>query len=97
MRDAGARPIAMPNFENRTTLEELRQLLQTFATERNWDQFHLPRNLVLAMVSTGLAAAEPFLCMHNPQVGEVGELSEIFQWRGECAPLLPGMFMSTIR
>jgi dCTP diphosphatase len=42
-----------------------------FADERDWRQFHTPRNLVLALV------------------GEVGELAELFQWRGEVAPGLP--------
>ncbi|TYH26822.1 hypothetical protein ES288_A02G019300v1 [Gossypium darwinii] len=40
--------------------------------ERDWDQFHSPRNLLLALV------------------GEVGELSEIFQWKGEVPRGLPG-------
>ena len=46
-----------------------------FAQERNWNQFHTPRNLLLALV------------------GEVGELSEIFQWLGDegAKPGLPGM------
>lgn len=35
------------------------------------DQFHSPRNLLLALV------------------GEVGELSECFQWKGEVAVGLP--------
>ena len=39
---------------------------------RDWDQFHTPRNLALALV------------------GEVGELCEIFQWKGEVEPGLPG-------
>ncbi|XP_035547530.1 dCTP pyrophosphatase 1-like isoform X3 [Juglans regia] len=42
-----------------------------FAKERDWDQFHSPRNLLLALV------------------GEVGELSEIFQWKGEVPSGLP--------
>ena len=54
------------------SLEPVRQQLAQFANDRDWNQFHTPRNLLLAMV------------------GEVGELSEIFQWRGECAPGLPG-------
>ena len=54
------------------SLEPLRQQVAAFAKERDWEQFHTPRNLLLAMV------------------GEVGELSEIFQWRGEVAPGLPG-------
>ncbi|KAK9794658.1 hypothetical protein WJX73_000708 [Symbiochloris irregularis] len=38
-----------------------------FSKERDWDQFHSPRNLVLALV------------------GEVGELAEVFQWKGDAA------------
>ncbi|XWS22284.1 hypothetical protein CRYUN_Cryun29cG0021200 [Craigia yunnanensis] len=53
------------------TLEELRKKMVEFARERDWDQFHSPRNLLLALV------------------GEVGELSEIFQWKGEVPRGLP--------
>ncbi|KAJ6674743.1 hypothetical protein OIU85_010958 [Salix viminalis] len=53
------------------TLEDLKKRLAEFAEERDWDQFHSPRNLLLAMV------------------GEVGELSEIFQWKGEVPRGLP--------
>lgn len=54
------------------SLEDLRHAMQQFVAERDWDKFHAPRNLLLAMV------------------GEVGELSEIFQWRGEVEKGLPG-------
>jgi NTP pyrophosphatase (non-canonical NTP hydrolase) len=40
--------------------------LRKFAEERDWEQFHSPKNLVMA------------LC------GEVGELTEIFQWMTEA-------------
>ncbi|XP_055812033.1 uncharacterized protein LOC129881946 [Solanum dulcamara] len=53
------------------SLEELKKKMAEFAKEREWDQFHTPRNLLLAMV------------------GEVGELSEIFQWKGEVPRGLP--------
>jgi len=55
------------------TLAQLRDELRDFAAERDWQQFHTPRNLCLALT------------------GEVGELAECFQWRGdaECAPGLP--------
>ncbi|CAK7348919.1 unnamed protein product [Dovyalis caffra] len=53
------------------TLEELKKKMADFAKERDWDQFHSPRNLLLALV------------------GEVGELSEIFQWKGEVPRGLP--------
>ncbi|CAI9762824.1 unnamed protein product [Fraxinus pennsylvanica] len=53
------------------TLVELKEKMALFAKERDWDQFHSPRNLLLALV------------------GEVGELSEIFQWKGEVPRGLP--------
>ncbi|XP_058068967.1 uncharacterized protein LOC131218385 [Magnolia sinica] len=56
---------------NDVSLKELRDKLAEFARARDWEQFHSPRNLLLALV------------------GEVGELSEIFQWKGEVAKGLP--------
>ncbi|KZV34838.1 hypothetical protein F511_00740 [Dorcoceras hygrometricum] len=53
------------------TLDDLKIKMANFARERDWDQFHSPRNLLLALV------------------GEVGELSEIFQWKGEVPRGLP--------
>ncbi|KAF9688332.1 hypothetical protein SADUNF_Sadunf02G0186500 [Salix dunnii] len=61
----------MAGVEVGVTLEDLEKKMAGFAKERDWDQFHSPRNLLLALV------------------GEVGELSEIFQWRGEVARGLP--------
>ncbi|ESQ37069.1 hypothetical protein EUTSA_v10002718mg [Eutrema salsugineum] len=53
------------------SLETLSKKMDDFAKARDWEKFHSPRNLLLAMV------------------GEVGELSEIFQWKGEVARGLP--------
>ncbi|KAG0465614.1 hypothetical protein HPP92_019778 [Vanilla planifolia] len=53
------------------TLEDLRKKMADFAKERDWDKFHSPRNVLLALVK------------------EVGELSEIFQWKGEVPKGLP--------
>lgn len=46
--------------------------LEAFATERDWHQFHSPKNLVMALS------------------GEVGELTEIFQWMTEDASRTAG-------
>ncbi|CAI5741195.1 unnamed protein product [Peronospora farinosa] len=52
-------------FEETMTFEALRKRVADFADERDWNQIHTPRNLLLALNS------------------EVGELCEIFQWKGE--------------
>ena len=43
-------------------IADLQRQLRDFAAERQWEQFHTPKNLVMALV------------------GEVGELTELFQW-----------------
>ena len=48
-------------------VDVLSKELERFAAERNWRQFHSPKNLVMALS------------------GEVGELTEIFQWQSEAA------------
>ncbi|XP_041641483.1 glutamyl-tRNA(Gln) amidotransferase subunit B, mitochondrial [Cheilinus undulatus] len=58
-------------FTAEPTIEDIRRMQAEFTDERDWNQFHQPRNLLLAMV------------------GEVGEVSELFQWRGEVAEGLP--------
>uniref|UniRef100_A0A7S3EEI3 Protein-lysine N-methyltransferase RMAR00112_LOCUS17155 n=1 Tax=Rhodosorus marinus TaxID=101924 RepID=A0A7S3EEI3_9RHOD len=57
---------------NSLSFEEVRSKAESFSEDRDWNQFHTPRNLLLAMV------------------GEVGELSECFQWKGEVAENLIG-------
>ena len=59
------------NVTSRTLIDAkaLAIALELFATERDWHQFHSPKNLVMA------------LC------GEVGELTEIFQWMTESNSL----------
>lgn len=59
------------NFSSELSLESVRKTAEKFANDRNWNQYHAPRNLLLALV------------------GEVGELSELFQWRGEVSEGIP--------
>jgi dCTP diphosphatase len=40
------------------SLESIRQEVAAFATEREWEQYHSPRNLLLALVSEVGEAAE---------------------------------------
>ncbi|XP_029462661.1 dCTP pyrophosphatase 1 isoform X2 [Rhinatrema bivittatum] len=64
------------NFSATPSLEDIRQMQAKFTAERDWNQYHQPRNLLLALV------------------GEVGEVAELFQWKGEVAPGLPGWTVS---
>jgi NTP pyrophosphatase (non-canonical NTP hydrolase) len=41
-------------------LEELRDRLREFARERDWDQFHTPKNLVMALIAEAAELVEHF-------------------------------------
>ena len=47
-------------------MDNLQNKLRLFAEERDWDNYHTPKNLVMALS------------------GEIGELTEIFQWLVLC-------------
>ena len=54
--DMPASPSLSPTLGNASrfsslSLEEIRSQLADFAKARSWDQFHTPRNLLIAMVS----------------------------------------------
>ena len=48
----------MPQFAHHLTLEQIRQRVAQFASDRDWDQFHSPRNLLLAVTSEVGEAAD---------------------------------------
>jgi dCTP diphosphatase len=56
----GHHTIRQTTFDTTKTLEHLRTTLAQFANERDWDQFHSPRNLVLAMMGEVGEIAECF-------------------------------------
>lgn len=43
--------LRLPHTFSHITLEELRATTEKFAAEREWEKFHSPRNLLLALVS----------------------------------------------
>jgi dCTP diphosphatase len=85
--------------QNSDHLEALRELLRRFATDRNWEQFHTPRNLLLALVGEVGELAELFqwisdeqaaIIMQDPDLGaRVGEeLADVFGYVVRLADIL---------
>ena len=69
------------------SLEELRDRLREFARERDWDQFHTPKNLSMALIAEAAELVEHFQWVEGdkshlledkvrPSVAE--ELADIF-------------------
>jgi NTP pyrophosphatase (non-canonical NTP hydrolase) len=49
------------------TLDELRQRLRQFARERDWEQFHSPKNLAMAMIVEAAELVEHFQWLTEAQ------------------------------
>ena len=50
-----------------TSLEDLRQLLAEFASRRDWDQFHSPKNLSMALIAEAAELVEHFQWLTEDQ------------------------------
>jgi NTP pyrophosphatase (non-canonical NTP hydrolase) len=48
-----------------TSVHALREAMRTFVAERDWDQFHSPKNLAMALVAEAAEVMEHFLWMEN--------------------------------
>lgn len=68
-------------FSNEPSLESIRRKLQEFCDERNWNQYHSPRNLLLgnfrSLFFLKFRSKDNYYFFNKALVGEVGELSEI--------------------
>jgi dCTP diphosphatase len=72
---------------NPTPLTELALRLREFAAARDWDQFHSPKNLAMALTSEAgeLAAEFQWLTEEQSRAPNAEQLARI---RGECADVL---------
>jgi NTP pyrophosphatase (non-canonical NTP hydrolase) len=69
--------------DHTTTVAELRDLLRTFVRERDWEQFHAPKNLSMALAIEAAELMEHFqwisveasrtLRDHSEELAAVGE------------------------
>ena len=55
------------------SLQQLRDRLQTFVQERDWEQFHSPKNLAMAMIVEAAELVEHFQWMTEQQSLEIDE------------------------
>jgi dCTP diphosphatase len=53
------------------TFRQLQAVLREFAVERDWEQFHLPKNLVIALLAEAGELAEPFQWLTAEQADEI--------------------------
>lgn len=52
-------------------LEELKQKLRLFAADRDWDQYHTPKNLAMALIAEAAEVVEHFQWLTEEQSSNV--------------------------
>ena len=57
--------------DSTTTVDELRALMAQFVDERDWRQFHSPKNLAMALGCEAAELMEHFLWMENAESREL--------------------------
>ena len=64
-----------------TTVQELREAMARFVRERDWEQFHSPKNLVMGLSVEAAELTEHFLWIDNEAsrqvVGDAAKMGEI--------------------
>ncbi|XP_042522684.1 dCTP pyrophosphatase 1 [Dipodomys spectabilis] len=68
-REDGTAAAGSFSFSPEPTLEDIRRLHAEFAAERDWNQFHQPRNLLLALVGEVGELAELFQWKSDAEPG----------------------------
>ena len=74
------------SFSDDITMEDLRRAAERFADEREWAQFHSPRNLLLALISEVGEAAE-ILRWHGDEQPRI-PVGKEQDWADELADIL---------
>lgn len=68
-------------------LARLREIVRQFVNERDWDQFHTPKNLSAALSVEAAELLEHFQWLQSGQSGELGP-DKLVQVRHEMADVL---------
>jgi NTP pyrophosphatase (non-canonical NTP hydrolase) len=72
-----------------TTVEELREAVRRFVDERDWRQFHTPKNLSMAIAIEAAELMEHFQWLDGGASGDISASPEAFrQAREELADIL---------
>lgn len=73
MSDAGPDSVAAPKNDAETSVAELRALVQRFVDERDWRQFHTPKNLAMSVAIEAAELMEHFQWLTPEQSAGVSE------------------------
>lgn len=66
----------MPMNDAETTVSQLREVVDRFVAERDWHQFHTPKNLVMALAIEAAELMEHFQWLTPEQAWQVADQPE---------------------
>jgi dCTP diphosphatase len=66
-----------------TTVQDLKDLVQQFVSERDWEQFHTPKNLAMALSVEAAEIMEHFQWLTVDQANDIAKSSAATQAVGE--------------
>ncbi len=79
--------------DSKTTVGALRQLVARFVEERDWRQFHDPKNLAMSIAIEAAELMEHFQWLRSEQLSEItGDPKGMAQIREELADVLAFAF-----
>ncbi|MGE0197747.1 MAG: nucleotide pyrophosphohydrolase [Simkaniaceae bacterium] len=83
---------------NLTLMDILKEKLKKFVRDREWDQFHNPKNLVLSLISEVGELAEIFRWLSMDECEQVMQNPELAQHiREEVADILNNLLLLAMR
>ncbi|MEO1971383.1 MAG: nucleotide pyrophosphohydrolase, partial [Pirellulaceae bacterium] len=78
--DPSARSTAgLDSNDANTTVDELRQMVRKFVSERNWERFHAPKNISMALAIEASELMEHFQWMEIERSRSIAEEPELMQ------------------
>ena len=77
----------MDNAPRGSELTALRDLIRQFVAERDWDQFHTPKNLATALCVEAAELLEPFQWLRTGDTSEL-DAAKLDEVRYEMADIL---------
>lgn len=63
----------MTTLQATDRLDDVRALVRTFVSERDWDQFHTPKNLATALSVEAAELLEPFQWLNSGSANELND------------------------
>lgn len=58
-------------MDDKTTISELKEIVQKYCEERDWDQYHSPKELVIGVVTEAVKLLEPFRFKTEKEMAEM--------------------------